>query len=146
MTPVKLHQSLVFALLERNLCRHQKCIKLLNRPCLVIIKSKSDGQGEAGYVSSAAGANDSNGGGEERHGRHPTVGSSLSVTTKKGHFFVGDLELSEGEGSEVKAGCWAGNQTGWHGGMYGRCWLHRLGVHPREAYIWSAGSQQCLSA
>lgn len=40
-----------------------------------------------------------------RHGKHPTVGSSLSVTTKKGHFFVGDLELSEGEGSEVKVGC-----------------------------------------
>lgn len=50
-----------------------------------------------------------------------TVGSHLSVTTKKGYFCTGDLEVSEEEGSEVKVGCWAGNQTGQHEGMFGRC-------------------------
>lgn len=79
-------------------------------------------------------------------GDWPHWGSSLSVTTKKGHFFVGDLELSEEEGSEVKVGCWARNQTCRHGDTCGRCWLHGLGFHPREACIQSTGSQQSLSA
>ena len=65
----------------------------------------------------------------------PTVGSSPSVTTKKGHFFVRGLELSEGEGSEVKAGCWPGNQTVWQ-------MLAPLPGCPSK----STGSLQCLSA
>lgn len=76
---------------------------------MVIIKHRSDGQREAGCVSSVAGLMTVTG---DTKDLAPLWYPHIFVTTMRGHSCVGDLEESEEEDSQVEVSCWVGSQIG----------------------------------